>query len=281
MSAAQPPVWVRAMLALDRVVELVARSEAVLRDELLVAFVPAEERDRVTSWVYARQPTYAPGGTCFDTGVFDWEEAVIGAPVFPRTGRVLVGAAGAGREARELIRRGYEVVAFDPCSAFVEASRSVPELSAVPFIVADYDDLTRAVDGQGPLAAELNRAPFDAVILGCASLSHVTEASDRIALLEALRSFAPHAPVLTSFLLDCHFPRSVRLKQVRKALRSFLAPAGAQTRPGLNFEGHSGFTYFFADGEIDRLAAASGYTVERFSATPFAHALLVPAHRVP
>jgi len=277
MNSDQPPAWVRSLLALDRAVDIAARAEEMVRDELLEALVPAAQRDRVTRWIYSRQPTYLPGGTRFETGLFDWEAAAIGSAPFPPRGRVLVGAAGAGREARALLQRGYSVVAFEPCAPFVEAARSVRELGEASFTLASYQDLIAALDGAGPLAEVVRGAPFDAVVLGWASLSHVLEESDRTALLRAVRRLAPDAPLLTSFLLAHPVNSQGPLERARARLRSALAFAGTQRDPGLSFQSRSGFAHLFADGEIDRLAADTGYEVARFVAMPHAHALLLPS----
>ena len=94
-----------------------------IRDELLLAWIPPAERVALTAALYAGQSTYLPGGPRFEGGLFAWEERALEA--FPRSGRVLLGAAGAGRELGALVARGFEVVAFDPCQPFVDAARGV------------------------------------------------------------------------------------------------------------------------------------------------------------
>jgi len=108
-------------------------------------------------------------------------------------------------------------------------------------------------------------------------LSHVLEESDRTALLRAVRRLAPDAPLLTSFLLAHPVNSQGPLERARARLRSALAFAGTQRDPGLSFQSRSGFAHLFADGEIDRLAADTGYEVARFVAMPHAHALLLPS----
>jgi len=195
---------------------------------------------------------------------------------------VLVGGAGAGREALGLIRMGYEVVAFDPCEPLVEAARALPELEGTTFLVGAYADLVQAARGTGPLARAV-RTRFDAVILGWGSLSQVLEEHSRIELLTALRRLAPTAPVLSSFLLGAPEPAVGRVAGLRDHLRGAMRAVGAPAaaRPGLRFLPWAGFIHLFAEGELERLASTAGYTVARFSPTPYPHALLLPEATFP
>src|SRR5262249_22445928 len=150
----------------------------------------------LTAFVYADQRTYLPGGARFQGGLFGWERRALDAPVFPRSGRVLIGAAGAGRELCALVERGFSVVAFDPCAPFADAARKAAPRDGATVVQASYEDLVDAVEGRGgPLELLRAEPPFDAVVLGWGSFSHVMPASARLALLRALRVLAPRGPV--------------------------------------------------------------------------------------
>ncbi len=122
------PLWVKALLAVDRATLRLDSLRDGVRDELLLAWIRHEDRAGLTAAVYAEQGTYLPGGHRFQSGLFPWERRAFDLPIFPRSGRVLIGAAGAGRELVALEERGFSVVAFDPCAP----SPTPPAASPIP-----------------------------------------------------------------------------------------------------------------------------------------------------
>jgi hypothetical protein len=251
-----------------------------IRDEVLLAWIPPAERVALTATLYAGQSTYLPGGHRFEGGLFPWEKRALEAPAFPRSGRVLLGAAGAGRELAALVQRGFEVVAFDPCKPFVDAARGVAPPDRATLIHASYRDLVDAAGGRGgPLGAAGAGAPFDAVVLGWGSLSHVLPGVERVALLRAVHALAPRGPVLASFALDPERATPVPGKgRVRDRLRRAFAALGA---PGVSEDGDrflpdTGFFSYLSGDEVIDLAWRTGYEVALFEEAPYPHALLVP-----
>jgi hypothetical protein len=276
-------VWARALLAVDRATQRAASVVGSLRDEALLAWIRVEDRSSVTAELYAGLPTYLPGGSRYKEGLFVWEDRVVSSPRFPRSGRVLVGAAGAGRELAALVERGYEVVAFDPCLPFVEAaSRVIPPGKAV-MVQASYDDLVAFVTrgesgGGGELAPVLRGKRFDAAVLGWGSLSHVMPAYARKELLQAVRALVPEGPLLASFVLAETGPFPNGKGRLQKGLRRLFALAGA---PGSSedhdhFATVNGFFAFLTREEVRRLAAETGYEVALLEDYPYPHALLLP-----
>jgi uncharacterized protein with GYD domain len=125
--------------------------------------------------------------------------------------------------------------------------------------------------------------PFDGVILGQGSFTHVVEADDREALLRALARIAPAAPVLISYNARYDWPVKPDPGRRVRALRSVLGKVGIRTRDlpiGMGFSPEFGFKYVFEAEEIVELAAASGYRVERSTIHEFPHAVLVPVSDV-
>ncbi|HVK71345.1 MAG TPA: class I SAM-dependent methyltransferase [Polyangium sp.] len=277
------PPWVRALLAADRLANRFASAREGLRDELLLAWIPEADRAALTAALYTRQKTYLPGGHRFESGLFTWEKRALDAPAFPRAGRVLVGAAGAGREVVALLERGYTVTAFDPCEAFVESARALVENRPADILLGSYDDLVAASQGRGGPLALLGEPPsFDAVILGWGSLSHVLPASTRLGLLRAVRTLAPRAVVLTSFQLRHDSEAKTETKgRLRDALRRAFTTMGAPGRsePGDQFYPDGGFFSYLSPDEIPRVAFEAGYEVVLFEEGPYPHALLAPLAR--
>lgn len=270
------PLWVRALLATDHLAARAANVRAGLRDELMLAWIDPADRAALSGALYARQSTYLPGGEVFQRGLSAWERSALDSPLFPRSGRVLVGAAGGGREVVALVERGFEVVAFDPCAEYAEAARRVAPSAEV--FQASYDDLVAAASGRGGPLASVIGASFDAILLGWGSLSHVTPLGSRLALFHALRRLAPRAPVLASFALlpESSAPPDSK-GRVRDTLRRVFAAMGA---PGISEVGdiflREGFFAQLASSELMKLASEAGYEVSLFEEEPFPHAVLTP-----
>lgn len=274
------PLWIRALLAVDHAALRIENLREGLRDELLLAWVPPADRAALTATLYADQSTYLPGGHRWKSGLFPWEKKVFDAPLFPRAGRALVGAAGAGREVMALIDRGFSVVAFDPCEPFVEAARAVAPADRATLVRASYADLVEAAtQGEGPLREPCRGPAFDVVVLGWGSLSHVMPARARTDLLRAVRALAPAAPVLVSFALEPELATPAAGKgRVRDALRRAFSAlhAPGSSEVGDHFFPTTGFFSYLGSDEVVRLAWESGYEVRLFEETPYPHAVLVP-----
>ena len=270
-----PPLWVRSLFAVNRVASGCAHAIMVFCDELLCARVSPAGRDRLTSWMYARQPAFLEGGTDFNAGLHDWEERVVTGPLFPRRGRILLGGAGGGREMLPLAQRGYEVVAFEPSPLYLGAKEVAGPFPQVQVVRASYADLVRAVEeGVGPLAASV-AVTFDAVILGWGSLSHVTAEEDRIALLQAIRRIAPTAPVVFSFFREPS-SRPGGLERLRRFVQMIFRPLGSEVGSRLRFSMAFGFVRPLALDDVQTLAAATGYHLLSRESVQWGNAVFLP-----
>lgn len=252
------PWWIGALDRVDYVAGSLYRLHQAAREELLVTLVAPEDREELTARVYGEQRRYAPGGDVYEQGLFDWERALLDEPSFPRSGRVLVAAAGGGREARALEERGLEVVAFDPCPG-----------PGATVLRASFRDLERATQsGDGPLGAAV-RERFDAALVGWGGLSHAVEASERVGLVRALRTVTPNGPVVVSF-----FMRPPTTDRIGRLRRQFRRMTGSRVPEGLSYRASTGFVHRFSEDEIRSLARTTGHEVVRYAATPFGHAVL-------
>jgi hypothetical protein len=272
------PLLVRAFVFQDRLLSLMVRASVMIRDEMLWAWTSPRDRERANRAIFADQVNYFPGGSTFEQGLFDWERTAITSPPFPPSGRILLGGAGAGRELAELCKMGYQVLAFEPSAALAEAAGAV----AAPYpeskvIRASYRDLVLAVEnGSGPLAPHVGHGEFQGVILGWTSICYVWR-PERMALLKALRSIAPHAPVLLSYWLVDDQSEG-RLGKVRCWFRRLLRMTGAQTlaEPGDTFVPWGGFLQRFTPEEVQSLADRAGYQPAYVRRQPEPHAIFIP-----
>ena len=276
------PWWARVVMSADHGVRMFSQAVSVVRDETMLAFIPPERRQTVTTAIYDRQRSYVPGGALFSLGLYDWERRLITTPPFPRPpARILLGGAGGGREVVPLRNLGYEVCAFEPSRELVAAGRAaIGADSGATLIEGDYEDLVRAVHGASTRLSELAKMHYDAVILGWGSLSYVFPQDARSELLGAIKILAPSAPVMLSFI-----PRNVpeergRTAALRRVLRRVLRRRDRESRSvesGEMFAPWIGFAYALSAEEIQRIAAQTGYRPTLLETIPYGHALLAPA----
>lgn len=278
------PIWAKLLRGADRLAWYAYHAHEIVRDEALFAWLAPELRQALTVHSYSDMATYLPGGATYEAGLFPWERKLWNHPAIPRTGRVLLGAAGGGRELRALAEAGYEVVAFEPNAKLVAGARATAACFAGCRVVeASYADLARGAErGEGPLA-EFRAVAFDWVLFGWGSFTHVTDLEQQAALLSAARVYAPSGPLALSFFLrrrDDEVPS--RSRSFRRAVRSAFGILGGAPPPpvGLAYEFGGGFVYNFTEREIGVLALAAGYDVALFDDGSFPHAVLRPTSSV-
>jgi hypothetical protein len=272
------PLWARLVLHATRATLKLHRAQEILRDELLFAYLPAAARAAFTVESYEPERNYLPGGVVFETGLFDWEKALLDGPLLPRSGRVLLGAAGGGRELLGLAERGYTISAFEPAATLLEGARQVArDFPGSQVLRGTYADLCQLAKGRGGPLAALNR-DVELVWLGWGSISHLTAPDEPLELLRALRTLLPGRPVVLSYL-----PRGTEAskgrgaRKLREALRrTFGRLGGADVPEGLECYTLGGFCYTYTEAEFLELAKNAGYRplVHRFE--PFPHAVLAP-----
>lgn len=279
----EAPTWSRVLYRFSRALSAVDVSQQILRDELLLAFVPPDQRSGVTFDVYSKNIEYVPGGGFYAKGLFPWELAMLDDSRVPRAGRVLLAAAGGGRELRALVARGFEVCAFEPAEPLFESSRNVARGSSAVALKASYQDLVSWAEGRGgPLSGW--RGPFDLCLLGWGSISHLTAPGAALEVFRALRTLAPRTPVITSFLMRGATPPATAggARKLRGLVRRALqAVGGYPVHQGLGFSNSSGFIHSYSKEELFELWEQAGYSVAHFSDRDYPHALLLPSEPVP
>ena len=123
-----------------------------------------------------------------DRGFFFWEDLAIRTH-FPPTGRVLVAAAGGGRELIALARAGYLAAGFECSRAMVAAGQQALAKRGVD----------ASLDWSPPCIAPQMEGLFDALIVGWNGYSYI---SPRVRRLEFLKSLCaqlrPGAPIIVS-----------------------------------------------------------------------------------
>ena len=110
---------------------------------------------------------------------------------------LLIGAAGAGREAGVLRNLGYDVHSFEPSASAFRLCQHTLGAEAVD--QASYGDLIATVlRGEDTPLRFARDVKFDAVLLGWGSFGHVLQPTERFELLRACDRIAPNGPILLS-----------------------------------------------------------------------------------
>ncbi|MBK8691714.1 MAG: hypothetical protein IPN17_05260 [Deltaproteobacteria bacterium] len=275
---ASVPRWALGLMAAHRALDRLHDQRVSATLELLRSGLPASARGPFTDAIFARQPTYSPGGARFSEALFDWELAALQHPAWPRSGRVLLGGAGGGRELSALSALGYEVDAFEPSALADDLARvALASPTACTALRGDYEALVRALtEGDGPLRSLAPPKAYDAVALGWGSLSHLLDPSAHRALLRALRRAWPSAPVLLSVHRLPSEPSLPRAARVVRRVAAGLGWPGAELPDAVGFQPFAGFIYRFRERELEELAEGAGY-VATIRTRPYLHGVLVPA----
>jgi hypothetical protein len=167
-----------------------------LRSRIVVAFGSDEFFDTYNDLAYARKQSY----DWITQGLAPFEERAISRYFPAPPGTLLIGAAGAGREALALARQGYRVVAFDPVGSLAASLAEVCEGLPIESLIGRYEDLPVVSSPSiPPVTIDLrSRAPFSAAILGPWSISHLRSDRHCIATLRQFGELTP-GPILVSY----------------------------------------------------------------------------------
>jgi hypothetical protein len=259
-----------------------------LTDGMFAQSLTGAEKSRLTVRIYEATPAYRD----VSTGLTAEEELVFARRLPSAPARILVGASGTGREALVLASRGFDVWALEPAvEPAAECRRRLGGLARV--LTLSYEQMSHLVlDDSALPAAEadaLHHQRFDAILLGCGSLSHVLERHAQRRLFQALGRLCPSGPIVASFLWaadegEAAAGRPQPGRSARLGLRigrSIARLRGLATdgRARLNYRTHRGFAYTFTRREVEELAHLAGRRVlwERRAVGPSQYATFVPA----
>jgi len=130
-------------------------------------------------------------------GLYEWEQQWFERRLPAPPASVLIGAAGAGREASALRELGYRVHAFEPSASAFQLCQMKIDSELVD--QASYADLIATVlRGESGRLRFGSETRFDAVLLGWGSFGHVLQRAERLELLRACDQVAPNGPILLS-----------------------------------------------------------------------------------
>lgn len=156
-----------------------------------LGYLSADDLDAITRDHYHNSKEYA-SPEHNQRGLFDWERVAV-EQYFQPGSRILVAAAGGGREVLALRRAGFQAEGFDCSATLVQASDAIFDRLGEP------RGVTLCPSGEVPSGHAL----YQGLVVGWSGYAHIPTRQRRIAFLRQLRNRAlPGARVLVSF-----FPR--------------------------------------------------------------------------
>jgi hypothetical protein len=249
-----------ALVRLDETGQRVRHWALTAMETLLSEMLTADEKADFTIRIYDRTLKQHRS----DAGVWPWEADWFEQALPQPPARVLVAAAGGGREVTWLRDRGYTVDAFEP-SARLFAALNQLRADAGGVLAGTFNDLSDAVlDRKTTPLSAFAAQRYDAVLLGCGSVSHVIDPDERTRLFGACDRLAPSGPVLASFFIE---PGDRSVQETRagrfgtRAGRLVARLRGLPPQSRVAFISDTGFLHMFTAGEIESLAAGIGREV--------------------
>jgi hypothetical protein len=215
-----------------------------------------------------------------ESGIFEWEREWLEADLPPAPARILLGGAGTGRETRFLSGRGYSITGFDPIEKAVERARGLAGGKPTEiYLVGSYEQLADPKTEKDRAFSEYiqSLSPFDAVLLGWGSFTHIVTYDLRLMTLKRCMELCPHGPLLLSYWARFGDQQASVSRAARLGMRIGAAAAGFRRELDENDTVvASGFGHTFTKGEIEQLAEKAGYTVAMITNHVYAHATLRP-----
>ena len=221
----------------------------------------ADDLDAITADHYHQSQEYASPAHN-QRGLFDWETTVVN-QYFQPGSRILVAAAGGGREVLALRRAGFRADGFDCSPTLVRASDALFDRLGEPRSVA------HCASGEVPAGTAL----YQGLIVGWSGYTHIPTRRRRIAFLQKLRSHAlPDSPLLVSF-----FPRDRSLSHenlnywTARISRFLFRRRKEEPEQG----DHLGwcFSHTFTREEVERELREAGFRPEYYSEVGEGHAV--------
>lgn len=233
------------------------------RQALTLGQYSTDALDALTVEYYANDPRARVGHGIGEHGLQQWETHALDAH-FGDTRRVLVAAAGDGREIQALMERGIDTLGFDPCPDLV--SRAASRLGTS----GGDNRLIRSRPSRVPDI--FMEDTFDGAVVGWAGYTHIIGAATRIAFLRQIRDLLPPgAPLLLSFFTRSGSPRRFRYVSRLANFVRRINGLEASVEPGDMFDGS--FDHHFTENGIARELEAGGFRQVFFNARPYGHAV--------
>jgi hypothetical protein len=241
-------------LWLDRWLERLARLFNIIHEGFWLGWFDAEDMNAATVRSFERSGTYN-GPEHNRSGLFPWEREAIDRFFSPGS-RILVAAAGGGREMIALHQLGFQVDGFDCAPSLVETGRRLLRDLHIPsnVMLCPPNDVPRELP------------PYDGLVVGWSALMHIPGTARRIAFIRKLRQCVrPGAPLLASFWVRMEAsPDEVRTFRLAARIRSLRGRRAEPLESGDHLTGR-GYHHCFTREELEAEFTASGFRVRHYS----------------
>jgi len=227
---------------------------------LTLGLLSNQQLDRLTEQRYQKEYASYAKSSHVASGLFLWESAAI-ERYFPSGGRVLVAAAGAGREMVALAKAGFTVDGFDSCGPLVQAGQ---------LELAKHGIAARLEYAPPSSVAALN-GQYDAILVGWSGYMYIPGRNRRISFLQQLCRLAkPGAPVMVSFLDGTPGRRRVWTARIGTAVRRIRGAEPVEEGDWIT----SGFQHHFLADQIRSEMNEARIELVYYSAGPcYGHAV--------
>ncbi|MCB0308995.1 MAG: hypothetical protein KDD48_06450 [Bdellovibrionales bacterium] len=253
-------------LWLDSLLDYVRRGISFVASIVLWKISGPESRRHINASLYQNEKDYLPDSEFFNMGLFDWENLVSSHESFPKRGRLLIFAAGCGREAKSFLAKGYEVSALEPNQTFLRAGSSYFKANRnISWHAFSFETWLEAFEKK-VLPEELMQK-HTAIVIGWGALSYLYDAHLRTRFLKALKYLFPKAPILMSYLVHPK-PQGTPAR-----LKDMLFGKHSKNQ---SFLKRTGFTYLYETAEIQVLADETGYEVKMLEQMPYPYSFWTP-----
>ena len=211
-------------------------------EELVARLIPDSDWESLNTATYNLGRPFT--SKTFNRSLMFWEKDAFDRYFPAAPARVLVTAAGGGREVNELLARGYTVCAFEPALGLSLLCEEIARHdSEFTFTRLGYDQFTAetGVPFEGL---------FDAVVVGWGSFGHLPNQHMMTQLLSKLRKMCPAGPILLSWL------PALELGRFRKWFSHLLGVLGATTSS--LYSSRDGLFYLLNQEIVTQMAHAQG-----------------------
>jgi 2-polyprenyl-3-methyl-5-hydroxy-6-metoxy-1,4-benzoquinol methylase len=190
------------------------------------------------------------------SGLSGWEEEFIG-KYFGGVKRILLIAAGGGRESLALARRGFDVESYECNTRLVEYGNGFLQRNGISSSITVLD--------AGTLPASVGK--FDAIIIGWGAYSHFRYKNSRIEFLLSLHQLIKdNAPLVISFALVKNHDRK---EKIVMKVSSFFRILTGRRKTEIGDRLFSYFIHFFTSAEITGELSSAGYSINAFGASDY------------
>ncbi len=221
---------------IERLLSWIHNSTTALIQGLFLGLLTYDELESLTEQRYLRRYGRYADESYLNSGLFIWEQEAI-RRFFPPGGRILVAAAGAGREMLALAGSGFKVDGFDCCVPLVESGQNTLR----------KHHIEAKLVYAAPSSVPESEGHYDAVLVGFSGYMYIPGRARRIRFLRDLRKFLnPGAPVMVSFTEGLPGRRRVWTARIGSAIRMLRRAEPVEEGDWLR----AGFQHHFVRQEI-------------------------------